>query len=1231
MTIELFFENPRRRRSEELAFFAERAERTGDLSAALAHYAEAARLEEENALDIPADVRRVRSVLAISAVALWLRAEQWDEAARAGCAFLAVPGALTPDGRRELESLVDRAWRSRELEGVFGRERDAFAGLEARLLGGSVRAGIAPAAIVAERREVLVPMLYRVAEWQAQKKFRRAGASSFAASLEVVEAPARAASFGLRLFIGRLGQQVTPAEPTHPRDIVTAFLELASAAADDRLASVAGDKEYTKAFARAFRDLAGDGNQVASVELTQVNGRGGRPVVSLGSAQRTTLTAILTQVDSARSLQLDGVLKSVNLRGREPTIWIEREKGSAVRLRIAKGEHDDTIGPKLNRPVRVLGRHDVNEDGEAEDWADDVVLLEDNADEDLIRFRPKDDSAPRRLLVPAEPDIETSETKPDVQTEPTLAPVPVPPLDTGELRRRVWAVIREAPAWPNGGERVGEETSAVVPWPHQVRAFQRMYDHWPPKLLIADEVGLGKTIEAGMLLRQAWMSGRAKRILVLTPAAVLSQWQIELREKFNLNWPIYDGQVLRWYACRALTSAVERSVARDEWHREAVVLASSHLMRRRDRANELLAAEPWDLIVLDEAHHARRRGAGGPGKDKGPNHLLRLMQQLRDRTQGLVLLTATPMQVHPIEVWDLLQLLGLPPEWTATAFQRFFELVGQPAPSHEDFEFLARMFRDAEAFYGPVSLDAAKRWLQGSNLASKKVIEALRDTAQNPRRQLAADRRRAAVAVMKTTTPVGRLISRHTRELLRRYQADGKLTSRIATREVEDVFVAMTPDERKTYEQVEAYISSTYDNASDKERNAVGFVMTIYRRRLASSFAALRRTLSDRLLAVGRDPQTVHERRDRGDDVSDDEAQEEVMDLDDAAKLEQQSLAAEEASDIEKLLRDVKALPTDTKARRLLDWVNRLREGGYSQAIVFTQYTDTMDFLREWLRKNGISVMCYSGRGGEVTEPSGAWRAISREEIKRRFREKKADVLLATDAAAEGLNFQFCGALINYDMPWNPMRVEQRIGRIDRLGQAFEKIRIVNLHYDDTVETDVYRALRERIGLFSSVVGKLQPILAALPKQIADVALKRAGTRERDRADLVQQLEGEIKERQADAFDLDEIALAELDLPPRPPAPYDLAALDALLRRPELLPPAVEVKRIAAHEYELTMPGMKEPLRVTTSRERFEENPGTYELWSPGSPLFPASDAVPPPGDDVAPQTTLLELVLSRE
>ena len=185
--------------------------------------------------------------------------------------------------------------------------------------------------------------------------------------------------------------------------------------------------------------------------------------------------------------------------------------------------------------------------------------------DDLLRFLPANDGKPKRLLLdPDDPPITEPPPKP-VSTQP-VPPAPKGP-DLEALRGTIWHIIRQAPAEPNGGEWVGEATSGVEPWPHQVRAFQRMYDAWPPKLLIADEVGLGKTIEAGLLLRQAWLSGRAKRILVLAPRAVLTQWQIELREKFNLNWPIYDGHDLRWYDCKALSLSdrVERKVGRDAW------------------------------------------------------------------------------------------------------------------------------------------------------------------------------------------------------------------------------------------------------------------------------------------------------------------------------------------------------------------------------------------------------------------------------------------------------------------------------------------------------------------------------------------------------------------------------------------------------------------------------------------------------------------------------------------
>ena len=256
-----------------------------------------------------------------------------------------------------------------------------------------------------------------------------------------------------------------------------------------------------------------------------------------------------------------------------------------------------------------------------------VIDIPDAARDGLLQFLPQDGAMPSRLQdLPAPVDEPGTPTDRATQDQPEKGAPP----DQSQLRRLVWSTIAHAASWPGGGERVGEATSIVTPWPHQTRAFERLYSSWPPKLLIADEVGLGKTIEAGLLLRQAWLSGKAKRILILAPKAVLTQWQIELREKFNMNWPIYDGSSLHWYDCRALDGQQQRKVSRADWHKEPFVIASSQLMRRADRVAELANdAEPWDLIILDEAHHARRKGAGLT-KDKKPNQLLGLMQRLKD-------------------------------------------------------------------------------------------------------------------------------------------------------------------------------------------------------------------------------------------------------------------------------------------------------------------------------------------------------------------------------------------------------------------------------------------------------------------------------------------------------------------------------------------------------------------------------------------------------------------------
>ncbi len=769
-------------------------------------------------------------------------------------------------------------------------------------------------------------------------------------------------------------------------------------------------------------------------------------------------------------------------------------------------------------------------------------------------------------------------------------------LTDEEFRRCVWTFLKVAPQLRHG-IRTAEATSAVEPWPHQVRTYVRFLERWPCRMLIADEVGLGKTITAGLILRQALLAGLAKRTLILAPKSLLVQWQNELYEKFNLNVPIYDGAALRWRQAYGWPGPLERDVRRDEWQKEPVVLASSFLMRRKERVAELLSAEPWDMVVLDEAHHARRRGAGTP-QEKGPNALLSLMRQLARRCASLLLLTATPMQVHPVELWDLMDLLGLPPKWAAEphAFLKYFSAISAN-PSGETLDWLTEWFRDCESYFGALTdAEIAELTPALSEIKRTKLLRALRDPAQATRRMLDPELRRALLEVLRACSPLRWRMVRHTRELLRCYRRAGKLSLPIPERRVVDIPVEMSPAERSLYAQVEDYISETYSRADPDKRTAVGFVMTVYRQRLASSFEALKRTLNARLekLALSEE------------DVSQDETADEVMAPEEAAEFAACTAEFEERDRILELLRAIAKLNTDTKARRLKAELAGVLRSGSESAIVFTQYTDTMEYLREFLAQElpDVPVASYSGAGGAWRDGSGRWVSCSKEEIKRRLKTGRVRLLVCSDAAGEGLNLQAAGVLANYDLPWNPMKVEQRIGRIDRLGQARPQVHILNFAYKDTVEADVYFALGARIQLFQGIVGRLQPILSRLPKRFEELALTGGGAREAARQRLLAEMEQEVSRAAETPLDLDVAARAELSIPPLPEPPYDLDKLDQAMARDACRPVDLEWSPLDARSYSARLPGMKEPIRVTTSGEVFEESGDNHQFFSPGGWLY---------------------------
>jgi len=801
--------------------------------------------------------------------------------------------------------------------------------------------------------------------------------------------------------------------------------------------------------------------------------------------------------------------------------------------------------------------------------------------DDLFKFLPKENNLPQRLK---KAQHTPTEVKPSNANVP-----PVPLLDR---RHIVWDYIHAAPQFSSNGYRVAEETAAVELWPHQIRAFDRMRRRTPTRLLIADEVGLGKTIQAGILIRHLWLTKPDARILILAPKAVVSQWQIELREKFNLLVPIYDGRQFTWYPSIALQCSQTETVNREKWSTQPIVITSSHLMRRRDRLGEIQNAGNWDLIVVDEAHHARRRGMIG-SSDRRPNQMLQLLSLLPGKSEALVFLTATPMQVSPTEVYDLLNVLGLPSAWSEAVFLKYYDVLGASSPSNGDLAFAAKMFRNLEAAFEEIEPTHLDRIFDGvTQTKRRRVMKALRDPSIPKIPTLTSDERKLLSHVLKAHSPVSVLISRHTRRLLRMYYEQGKIATRIAQRSVKDIFIEMTSEERGVYDQLEQYITSTFNAADPNKRTAVGFVLTVYRKRVASSFYALRETLAKRVKKLD-----VAEKKlqifFQDEDIPEDgftlpDTGETITSEDTDAQADLVAAVHEEQADIHTLLASASDIERDTKVSKLLIHLDLLRRAGYRQTMVFTQYTDSLDMLRDIVAdETSRKVICFSGRGGGGRDKHGYWHVVGREKGKKRFRG-------------------FCGSLINYDMPWNPMKVEQRIGRIDRLGQKHEEIRIINLHYADTVEADVYRALSERILDFENFVGRLQPILSKIGETINELALVGTSQRERSTEERINALISEADELESTGFDIDELASQEFDPSSNLDPPYTRRDLESILRDSELLEPGVEVKPLhGGKDFSFQAPGMRNPLRVTTDTSYFDQHAESVELWTPGSPLFP--------------------------
>lgn len=813
-------------------------------------------------------------------------------------------------------------------------------------------------------------------------------------------------------------------------------------------------------------------------------------------------------------------------------------------------------------------------------------------------------------------------------TPPPRDPLePSPSLAASELEHL--HAIRAAPGTCSG---VGLVSAAVEPWPHQIAIARRIAETWPRSYLLADEVGLGKTIETGLVLRELLLSGRLSTALLLVPASVLIQWQEELSEKFSLDIPRVDSGDLVWADGRRHKAAAGSGSV---WRSAPVLLASSHLARRREHRAALTEGAGWDLVFVDEAHHARRRGTKA---SDAPNQMLATLAAMKRAAMWDVLLlaSATPMQMNTHDIWDLLRLFGLPSPWSESPerMERYFAEFGVEFADRK-WRFLREMLAGhfASSEPEPALVDQMTEAL-GLVAATSITQFHQRPYARGSTYNLGKERESWWDTWLRANTPVRDRVFRTTRATLRTYQAEGVLAEGtvVPERRVTHESCDLGPQAEALYGRIDSYIKRHYDAylADRGRRRPLGFIMTVYRRRLTSSFHAVRCSL-ERRREVLRGRRQTGAFMDEDDLMSSQESNAfgaasaatsqasvgtaespsapEIEDADD----DWDDLAAESAgeyltgelTELDSFIDELDSLPPDEpKVARLYDLLEASFQDGHQSAVVFTQYADTLRYLRERLRViYGSGIVCYFGGRGERWDPdAGEWAALSKERVKELFRQgDEVRIMLGTDSMSEGLNLQTCARVINYDLPWNFMRVEQRIGRVDRIGGQ-PLVEVTNLSYTGTVEDDVLRRIEDRLGWFTTIVGNAQPVLASTEPVLASTesAMQRAALGQITPAHAVNEIEQ--MDRRAKASP---VKLADLDAVPRHTGPLQPAMdLDGL--RDVLLQITPCAERLSPHPdiegaWQLDLDGTTHS--VTFDRTQVQHH-DSLSLLTWGSPLL---------------------------
>ena len=821
------------------------------------------------------------------------------------------------------------------------------------------------------------------------------------------------------------------------------------------------------------------------------------------------------------------------------------------------------------------------------------------------------------------------ETKTPVEVDDTSA---VPPKVPGPsaLEWLKFAVIKYAPQLRNG-QYVGMETAPIEAWPHQHIVARRLVDAWPNSFLLCDEVGLGKTIESGLALRSLYLAGLVRRTLIAAPAHVATQWARELASKFLLPF----ARVLpRPGATHEYLWPREDVVTSTSIVEPPLVIASTGLLVRAERRKQVIESPEFDVALLDEGHYARRRNSReGTYGNPEYNNLYQLTRDvLRVHTRSLWIATATPMQLHSIEAADLMRLTrrgGIFTDEPGYA-ELYYHALGKIRQGTRLADGEAQLLRGVAQrlrTQDPQYWGYVKRTLLSTPYRLQVEDWLDRSEASLP---VATGARETLLRVLFACAPLSRVMQRHSRALLEEYRKHGELTANLARRHVLAVpELHFNPEEQAVYDLFEPYCQNLgrrlTNNADDARVAAIGFLLSFLRLRFSSSLYAIQQTLKRRHERIQKAIAYFGDEDEGQEDLSfdtldegeeDDEAVRALLKNRTREDLEWEN--GELAVILDKL--DCLTAPPAKLSELLRVLEGRRSHGRVQQTIVFTRFYDTLVDLERHLRSADprMRIGVYAGPACRYVEgATGVVRGSNRDEVKRRFLDGDIDVLLCTDAAAEGLNLQTADLLVNYDLPWNPTKVEQRIGRIDRIGQTHNDIYVLNLCYVGSVEHEVYVRLIDRLRSIGAVVGSQQSVLLPItPEEFESLANKTTTF-----ADLETEVRGRLSEMKAQA--------AAMELPA--PEMYAVYKALAIQYRQTKLPVTLEGiwTVLATSDYLSSLgcavtatkrgealvlhnvPGVRDGTALTISRDLYERGSseliGEVHFATYGDPAFSAT------------------------